>query len=208
MYGYEKYQLVSLEEAVQPLHDLVPKIQDYVYVAKENSDNPAEGLTQDESASIKLYTMDWEPFESCLHRQLNETLRSEDRQLLKPYFSYLKLMLTALHRLPSFQGTVWRGIKMDISKHYQKGARGVWWGFSSATPNGNALENEQFLGQTGARSLFSIQCINGKQVKQHSTFPDEEEVLLMPGFYYEVTSILKPAHDMHLINLKEIDASY
>ena len=39
-------------------------------------------------------------------------------------------------------------------------------------------------------------------------YPGEGEVLLMPGFYYEVISVLKTAKDMYLINLKEIDVSY
>ena len=113
--GYEYKPLVSLEEAVECLCDIIPDIKKYASVAKRRVDKPKEGLTTDESASLVLYTMEWTPFESCLYRVLNQTLRSEERNEIKPYFSYLNLSLTALRKLPSFQGIVWRGLKLDIS---------------------------------------------------------------------------------------------
>ncbi|CAF4348840.1 unnamed protein product, partial [Rotaria sordida] len=61
--GYEKEPLVSLEQAVEPLVSIVPKIQSHAYVAKQRCENPADGLSQDESASIMLYTMGWEPLD-------------------------------------------------------------------------------------------------------------------------------------------------
>ena len=59
--------------------------------------------------------------ETCLYREFDETLRSEDRNKLKRWFSYLKLFLTALHKLPSSDGPVWRNVKGDISENYQLG---------------------------------------------------------------------------------------
>jgi hypothetical protein len=55
--GYEAVSLVSLEEAVASVSKFFDGIQDYVYVAKENCKYPADGLNQDESASIHVYTM-------------------------------------------------------------------------------------------------------------------------------------------------------
>ncbi|CAF1612393.1 unnamed protein product, partial [Rotaria magnacalcarata] len=85
--GYEKAPLVSLEEAVKPLVNIVPKIERNVYVVQENCQNQEDGLTTDESASIMLYTQ----FEvtSCLNSghglhivQLNELKPKYD--LLEP----------------------------------------------------------------------------------------------------------------------------
>lgn len=200
--GYEKEPLVSLEEAIKPLREKIPDVDRYVHSAKSNCKEPKDGLTQDESAAIMLYTMEWE--ESSLYRTINQALRTEDRRLIKPWFSYLKLVLTALRKLPSFEGIVWRGVQNDMSGQYETGNRGVWWGFSTATLNAAILESGQFLGQKGARTLFSIQCKDGKRLGCHSYFQNEEEILLLPGFCYEVVSVLKTAPDMHLINLKEI----
>ena len=51
--------LVSLEEAVEKLVHILPRVQTYAYVAKQRCKTPADGLTQDESAAIVLYTMGW-----------------------------------------------------------------------------------------------------------------------------------------------------
>jgi hypothetical protein len=88
-----------------------------------------EGLTPDESASIHLYTMESQPSSNSFYGLLNAALRSENRDKLKPYFAYLKLILTALFKMPSIQGTFWRGITGDISHEYPRGKKIVWWGF-------------------------------------------------------------------------------
>jgi hypothetical protein len=42
-----------------------------------------------------------------------------DRDQLKPWFSFLKLFLTALHKLPSPNKTVWHGVKnADLSEQW------------------------------------------------------------------------------------------
>jgi hypothetical protein len=56
---------VSLDKAVEPLTCLLPNLETFVCIAKEKCENPGDGLTQDESASIMLYTMDWQP--SSIH---------------------------------------------------------------------------------------------------------------------------------------------
>ncbi|CAF1201846.1 unnamed protein product [Adineta steineri] len=65
--GYEKKPLVSLEDAVEPLVQFVPDIKRMAYVAKMKCDNPpADHLSKDESASIILYSMEWEPQEDSM----------------------------------------------------------------------------------------------------------------------------------------------
>ncbi|CAF0728027.1 unnamed protein product [Adineta steineri] len=82
-----------------------------------NSTEPEDELSQDESASIHLYTMEWKVHDNSLYAMLNRTLRLADRRKLQPWFRYLKLFLTAFFRLPpSKYGTVWRGIPEDLKK--------------------------------------------------------------------------------------------
>ncbi|CAF3449726.1 unnamed protein product, partial [Rotaria sp. Silwood2] len=59
--------LVSIEKAVEPLLARLPGIQTKVWIAKQNCETPADGLSSDESASIYLYSMEWEPQEQCLY---------------------------------------------------------------------------------------------------------------------------------------------
>ena len=202
--GFEKMPIVSLEETVEPLVSILPEIQDYAFVAKQRvKPIPDDGLTKDESASIILYSMEWEPHEECLYHALNTTLRSEDRRKLKPWFSYLKLVLTALARLPSFPRTVYRGVKLDLSQEYLRGKTFIWWGFSSCTAAIEVLENDQFLGTTGERTLFTIECESGKDISGHSYYKSEKEILLIAARQFIVESTLRPAPGLHMIQLKE-----
>jgi hypothetical protein len=100
------------------------------WIAKERTDEKTlDGLTQEESASIQLYTMEWQSSNNSLYFHLNAALRAQDRGLLVPYFGYLKLILSALWKLQSVRKTVWRGVKTDLSSKYPVGKTFVWWGF-------------------------------------------------------------------------------
>lgn len=102
--GYADQPLVSLEEAVEPLVDILHDVKRMASWAKwQRATPPADGLTTDESAAITLYSMEWTPREKCLYFALNATLRDENRQTLKPWFLFLKLFLTALFRLPWYK---------------------------------------------------------------------------------------------------------
>ena len=205
--GYENEPLVPLEKAVEPLASLLPDVQDYVYVAKQRCEAvPAHGLTQDESGAIMLYTMEWEPHEQCLYFALNFTLRAEDRRKLKPWFSYLRLLLTALAKIPSTRHFVYRGVKMDLSKQYPVGKTFVWWGFSSCALKIDVLENEQFLGKTGERTMFTIDCESGKDISRHSYYESEGEILLLAARQFVVKGCLEPAPGLHMIQLTETES--
>ncbi|CAF3801180.1 unnamed protein product [Rotaria sp. Silwood1] len=115
--------LVPLLEAVKPLSEFFNELENYVFVALHNCQSPVDGLTQQESAAIHLYTMQFDDGKS-LYELLNQALRTENRGELKTWFSYLKLFLTALHKLPSQSGTVWRGIRdVDLSSKYKTGTK-------------------------------------------------------------------------------------
>ncbi|CAF1306604.1 unnamed protein product [Rotaria sp. Silwood1] len=206
--GYESAPLVSIEDAVKPLVSIVPKVERNVHIVKQNCKNPADGLTIDESASIMLYTYESMPHEHSLYVILNETLRSEERQKLMPWFRYLRLVLTALTRLPSERLFVNRGVPKDLHAEYPKDSTFIWWGFSSCTSSVEVLESEMFLGQTGTRTLFQIDCHTGKNIKNHSFMSKEDEILLLPARQFEVKSCLNSGHGLHIIHVKEIDPKY
>ncbi len=201
--GYEKMPLVSLEEAVKPLVSVLPTVQSHTYVAKQKCQNPADGLSQDESASIMLYTMGWKPLDECLYVVLNKTLRSPDRQeTLEPWYLYLRLFLNALFRLPPLQKTAYRGVKLDMSQSYVTGATIAWWGFSSCTTKVQVLQSNLFLGETGTRTMFTLECETARDIQKHSSYPAENEVLLLAATQFQVISCLKQG-DLHIVQLKE-----
>ncbi|CAF1121875.1 unnamed protein product [Adineta steineri] len=203
--GYEKMPLVSLEEAVEPLVSILPTVKSYARAAKKKCKKPADNLTQDESASIMLYSMGWEPLNECLYCALNATLRSKNRSNLKPWFLFLRLFLGALFRLPPIPHlTVFRGVKLDISKQFEEDETFIWWGFSSCTTSIKVLQSEQFLGMEGTRTMFTIHCNSARDIRKHSYFPSEDEVLLLAGTEFQVKGILNQGHGLRTIQLQEV----
>jgi hypothetical protein len=203
--GYAQESPLSLFDACIPLVDIVHDIPNYVATAMKTApDQPADGLTRDESASICLYTMEWPEENTSLYIILNRTLRTGDRENLRPWYKYLKLLLTALVKIPCAQRqTVWRGIRQNVSDAFPRGAQVTWWSFSSCTTTLTVLESELYLGHTGNRTLFSIEVFNARDVNAHSFFKTEDEVLLLPGTYMEVRSQLNPTADLHIIHLRQ-----
>ena len=197
--------LVSLEEAVESIVFCCPAIRQYVDLAMRNCKNPAEGLNQNESASIYLYTMEWEPKQKCLHYALNATLRNENRNKLKPWFPYLRLIFTALQKLPSQQETIWRGATLNLSQQYDIGKRYVWWAFLSCNQSRDNLESEQFIGKYGPRTLFHIECRTGKSIQRHSANTIQNEILLLPAMQFEVKRNVKPIPDLCIIEIREVE---
>ncbi|CAF4479923.1 unnamed protein product, partial [Didymodactylos carnosus] len=84
----------------------------------------------------------------------------------------------------------------------------VWWGVSSCTESLDVLNKEQFLGKTGTRTLFNIQCHNGKQIHLHSHYKHEHEVLLMPGTYFQVKSTIDVGSNLNIIHVQEATPPY
>jgi hypothetical protein len=197
--GYEKAPLVSLEEAVEPIKSLLDDVDSMVQIAKRNSKKPTDGLTPDESGAIHLYTMQWPEPHPSLFTLLNERLRSKNRNTLTSWFLFLKLFFTALYKLPPLKGVIYRGVRGNISDQYEEDH--FWWGASSCTETMNVMET--FVGSESDRTIFNIECINGKSIQAHSYFKEENEILLMPGSYFQVVSKWEPAKDLYIIHLRE-----
>ncbi|CAF4436489.1 unnamed protein product, partial [Didymodactylos carnosus] len=128
-----------------------------------------------------------------------------DRRQLVPWSAYLKLLLTALWKLPTVTDTVWRGVRTNLSNDYKRDTICTWWAVSSCTSSIEVLESSVYVGNTGQRTIFSIQCQRGKRIRHHSYFQKEEEILLMPGTYLKVVSQMNAADGLHIIHLKEIE---
>jgi len=204
--GYAEEPLLPLKEACAPLSDILRDLSVYVQFAlDETPAEPLDGLTIDESAAIRLYTIEWVRPHRSLYSMLNYTLKTCDREDLRPYFKYLKLFLTALAKLPCVpQLTLWRGVTKNLSAEFQPGTRVTWWAFSSCTSEMTVLENNMYLGNAGSRTLFSVEAINGRTIREHSHFVTEDEILLLPGTHMVVQSQLSPAPDLYIIHLKQV----
>ena len=210
IHGFENAPLVSLEEATKPLIGVVQEIEHMVYTIQGNNIHEKDGLTVDESSSIALYSLEWNPREKSFYFILNETLRAPNRQTLLPtWFRFLKLFFTGLSKLPSTgHRIIFRGVKLDLRDRYKEGERIVWWGFSSCTKTVGLLENEEFVGMSGTRTLFTIESDTGKDICQHSFFEKEDEILLLPGREFEIMGSLNMGNKLTMIHLKEVQPQF
>lgn len=206
--SFESIETVSIEESVEPLVSMIEDIHQMVKQVKEKCVQPKDGLTSNESASIMLYTLEWTSRDKSFYRILNKQLQKEDDEQLKPFYLYLKLFATSLQKLPTFNQTIYRGIKRNMSEQYKQDDQFVWWAFSSCTKSLNVLESEQFLGKTGPRTLFAINSLSGKDIQNHSFFSTEDEILLIAARKFQVVSTLDSGNDLFIIQLKEIESDY
>ncbi|CAF0790084.1 unnamed protein product [Didymodactylos carnosus] len=206
--GYQSFPLLPLEKALEPVNHIFSDLQAKVWLAKENCKKPKNDLTIDQSAAIQIYTFEWYPANRSLYYILNQALRAADREKLVPWFGYIKLFVTALYKLPSVKQTVWRGVKADLSHLYPTDSKRTWWGLSSCTETIHVLEKEEFLGKTGTRTLFNVECFNGKVIRDHSYYQTENEILLLPASYFQVVSVFDGSNGLHIIHLRQIIPPY
>ncbi len=54
MKGYEKPSLLPFIETIKPVSEFFYEIEDYIYAALHNCQNPLDGLTEQESTSMYL----------------------------------------------------------------------------------------------------------------------------------------------------------
>jgi hypothetical protein len=117
--GYIAHQLLSLQKALESILPRFDQLDSFVKIAKNECHFSSEhGLTRHESVAVYLYTMEWG--ENSFYRTLNRVLRSEDRQVLQSWFGYLKLFDTAVQKLPTVRGNVWRGTIRDMDKDFNE----------------------------------------------------------------------------------------
>jgi hypothetical protein len=156
-----------------------------------------EPLNREEIIGLHIYTMD-----SPFHRILNARLRTEDRDVLKPFLPLLKLLIGALYKLPRHRGLLYRGVKKDLRKDYARvGQLTPWWAFSSTTRDQAVLANETFAGYRGERTFFHIDACAAFNIVRYSAFAHESELLLAPGTLLEVGSTFSPGPGIYNITL-------
>ncbi|CAF1406503.1 unnamed protein product [Adineta steineri] len=204
VYGYVSAELVTIEKALQPIESQISNLPYFIKIAKRYCRYPSKhGLTHDESASIYIYTMEWG--EQTLYRVLNQTLRNENRHLLKVWFPYMKLFDTALNKLPTVREVVWRGVSEDIGKNFTKNQTITWWTINSCSLSVNVIKG--FLGNEKHSTMFLIEAVNGKKVSGYTELESEDEIILKMGTEFRIKSDAmehpKGSYHVHLIEIDE-----
>ncbi|GAA2355767.1 ADP-ribosyltransferase domain-containing protein [Dactylosporangium salmoneum] len=190
--------LMDFRAAAKPVADLLSGLDYYV----EASDTfgrrvDGHGLSADEVAALYLYTC-----ESAFYRRINATLRDPDRGKIAPYLPYLRLLFSALSRLPVRTEPLWRGVALDLRAQYPLGKTVTWWGVSSCTSKLTVAR--AFLGGRGRRTLFEVTPARAVGIRDFSAFTGEEEFLLAPGTQLQVTEVTAERGGLCTVRLAEL----
>jgi hypothetical protein len=164
--------------------------------------NHGEGgdLTADQIAAIHMYT------QACdFYRSLNSCLRARDRERVKPFLSYLRLLLEGLRQLPAIESFVYRGVKLDLSDKFKKDDEPVWWSVTSTSETIGVLESKDFCGQDGSRTVFMVEAKHARNIAPFSAFKSEKELILLPGAQLRVKSVVALGGGLHMVQMEEID---
>jgi uracil DNA glycosylase len=193
--------LMDFREAVAPVAKLLSGLdwhmeQSYRFGEKQ-SGGAADGLSADEIAGLYLYTC-----ESAFYRQINAILRSPDRTRIIPYLPYLRLLFSAVSRLPARKEPLWRGVSLDLRAQYPLGRTVTWWGVSSCTSKLSVAQG--FLGRRGKRTLFEVHPVRAVGIRGFSAFTGEEEFILAPGTQLKVTDVKADRGGLYTVQLAEL----
>ena len=92
-------------------------------------------------------------------------------------FRFLKLIISALFKLPACSTTLYRGVKRalaQLGQKFEKGKPVVWWSVSSTASHVGVLENPQFMGKTGSRCMFNITSHSARDIQRYSAMGSAE----------------------------------
>jgi hypothetical protein len=157
-------------------------------------------LTTDEAAAVCAYTLENGPY-----TVLNRVLRDENMPLLDPFVDYLWLLMHGLSKCPRpIVPLVYRGVRSGVGA-YKVGDVITWCSFSSCTTQAEALENDMFLGMSGARTEFHITLTTNRarSIRHLSLMAEEEEILLPPNTRLRVMGRADRGHGLWVVQLLE-----
>ncbi|MET7459025.1 ADP-ribosyltransferase domain-containing protein [Nonomuraea sp. NPDC005501] len=193
--------LMDFREAITPAAELLPGLDWHVEQSHRFGEKQAgeaeAGLSADEVAALYLYTC-----ESAFYRQINATLRNPDRTQVVPYLPYLRLLFSAVSRLPARKEPLWRGVSLDLRAQYPLGRTVTWWGVSSCTSKLSVAQ--AFLGRRGKRTLFEVLPARAVGIRSFSAFTGEEEFILAPGTQLKVTEVKAERGGLYTVKLAEL----
>lgn len=154
---------------------------------------------------LKYCAEDTEP---PFYAELNRRSYNRDRRAIRPFLSFMYLLMKTLEKLQPYEGTVFRGVTKNLLADHPEGKKIVWHAFTSTTKSIGVLDNPMFLGSKGERTIFHIE-LRQKQARDISKFSplEEGEVLLPPGCRFQVKSSVSVGHGLCMITLLELPSS-
>lgn len=123
---------------------------------------------------------------------LREATNVEEIGIWKGYIFYL---FNALRKFPNVNCIAYRGLKIKedeiniFTNKYLQGKYIEWGSFASTTTDSNI--SKDFSSGSEIPVIFIIKISNGKDIKNYSMFPQENEILLCPSTFLVTKEIYK-----------------
>ena len=177
--GYQNERILSLEEALKPVTKMFPDISQQIQKAQKKRYYSEKGvLTEDKSAAIYIYSMKGT---NNLHFHFQKAWDSKDKSQLKPWFKYLKLLKSALNKLPDVQTKVWQQINRSaVEEILQAGQSQLY--TCMGTCSRSIEELNDVLDKKPASKVIMVGygLVSGKDVTPYAE-GEAKEVLVWPG---------------------------
>ena len=92
----------------------------------------------------------------------------------------------------------------QLSQKFETGKPVVWWPVTSTASHVSVLENPQFMGKSGSRCMFNINCSSARDIQRYSAMGSKErEYVLIPGSSFLVEDILDAGSGLTIVQMAE-----
>lgn len=179
--GYEDERVGTLEEALQPFDGKITRLNDQIKEAKLKCHYPSEHhLTHDESAALYLYLTQDEG--DTVANRLQKAWATNDREQMKPWFKYLKLLKSGLDKLPAAKVEVWQGAgyDKDVEANLQAKSVTLFTSMGLSCPSLQQVKNDLQGNPNSKKLLVGYQSVDGKDVTGYGP-TNQKETFIWPG---------------------------
>jgi hypothetical protein len=203
--GYENLPLVDLISSVASIEQFVSDVHTMVGIIQQTVVCTSKGLTEAESGAIKLLTMEWYPLSSSFHHVLNQVLRSNNKQMIEPWFPYLKLLFKALSKLDTVTHMIFCRVSGDKASQYILNATITDWQFHLCTTALSTFDDDEWAANDEMKTLLSVNTITAKDIHEHAFEPTKYQLLLLPGRKFHAESSLDAGNQLRIVQLNELE---
>jgi SPP1 gp7 family putative phage head morphogenesis protein len=156
------------------------------------ADVAAAGLTLAEKVAVHVWTLDTSPVP--WFARINAMMRMSELSPgeLEAVMPVAHALLSALRKLPKFDGTVYRGVKerpigADAFEQFVRNHESEEWVYHPGFVGASAVAEGRLRG----RAVLVIESRTGRDISSLSVKPDQREVLFMPPLALAPKSVLR-----------------
>lgn len=153
-------------------------------------------FSNDDVVSVYWYTH--QTLRTLTYKSLNAVLWGQYRPAKRELLEMCAHLTVALEKLPAYRGPCWRTSKFDVTS-------------TAPHPTGRVIQYPAFTSTSreprrmppSGGTYIEVEVRTGRYIGGLSRFPDEQEVLLLPGTIFEVLTnrLIGGIREIHMVEL-------